>query len=338
MSYLTELDADGKPSFTELDISALVKIYGKESTSLPQPESGELISELGNFDLNQSWKAPVLTMSLNNGQDLMEPSTNESANIYYLLLERSDGYIGEEATVFLDWDFSENLYWDYKESDEGVESWLDLRFKSAVYPSSVVFDQNISTVQLTIEVYKSDYSEDEDEWIEVSARDQITSPGYFREMPTALRLKVLEYEFSNSNPSGIVFIDGNLTVGNTIQAVQNLSDPDGLGTLYYQWYADDVMIEGEHSSLLTLTESFQGKAVSVAISYTDGMGNQEIIYSSKSASVQPANKIQNGWMWFTHYPWVYSDKESGWLYFRPVGTKLMIFNANKNEWKELDSP
>ena len=194
MSYLTELDADGKPSFTQLDISALVKIYGEESTSLPQPESGELISELGNFDLNQSWKAPVLTMSLNSGQDLMEPSTNESTNVYYLILERSDGYIGEEATVFLDWEFSENLYWDYNESDEDVESWLDLRFKSAVFPSSVVFDQNTSTVQLTIEVFKSDYSEDEDEWIEVTARDQITSPGYFREMPNSVKLKIKEFE------------------------------------------------------------------------------------------------------------------------------------------------
>ena len=33
--------------------------------------------------------------------------------------------------------------------------------------------------------------------------------------------------------------------------------------------------------------------------------------------------VTKGWMWFDHYPWVYSHVEGGWLYFQPSGSKLM---------------
>ena len=335
MSYLTERDEDGRPSFTELDIQALVQIYGEESVHLPKPAFGELISEFENIDLNQTWKPPILKMSLNNGQNLMEPESTNTSNIYYLNLERSDGYIGEEATVFLDWNFSENLYWDYSESDEDVESWLDLRFKSAGYPSSVVFDPGVSAVQLKIEVFKSDYSEDEDEWIEVTARDQFTSPGYFEEIPATIRLKVVEYELVNSPPTGSISIDGNLSVGSTVYAINNLQDSDGLGTLSYKWYANDEEIAGQVSSSITLSSDLEGKALNVVATYIDGEGYLESISSIKTAQISPANSSGNGWMWFDYYPWVYSAKESGWLYFLPWNSRIMVYSAKDNQWKEL---
>jgi hypothetical protein len=43
----------------------------------------------------------------------------------------------------------------------------------------------------------------------------------------------------------------------------------------------------------------------------------------------------NGWLWFDHYPWVYSHKEQGWLYFKPSGGKLMYFSHKNNIWREF---
>jgi len=42
-----------------------------------------------------------------------------------------------------------------------------------------------------------------------------------------------------------------------------------------------------------------------------------------------------GWMWFDEYPWVYSDVEGGWLYFNPTGSKLMVFSAKDQAWREM---
>jgi hypothetical protein len=43
----------------------------------------------------------------------------------------------------------------------------------------------------------------------------------------------------------------------------------------------------------------------------------------------------NSWLWFDHYPWVYSHKEQGWLYFKPSGGKLMYFSHKNNIWREF---
>jgi hypothetical protein len=49
-------------------------------------------------------------------------------------------------------------------------------------------------------------------------------------------------------------------------------------------------------------------------------------------SNQPPTK---GWMWFDEYPWVYSDVEGGWLYFNPTGSKLMVYSAKDEAWREM---
>jgi hypothetical protein len=43
----------------------------------------------------------------------------------------------------------------------------------------------------------------------------------------------------------------------------------------------------------------------------------------------------NSWLWFDHYPWVYSHKEQGWLYFKPSGGKLMYFSHKNKIWREF---
>ena len=45
--------------------------------------------------------------------------------------------------------------------------------------------------------------------------------------------------------------------------------------------------------------------------------------------------VTKGWMWFDHYPWVYSHVEGGWLYFQPSGSKLMIYSVNDEAWREM---
>ena len=35
------------------------------------------------------------------------------------------------------------------------------------------------------------------------------------------------------------------------------------------------------------------------------------------------------------YPWVYSHEEGGWLYFNASGSKLMVYSANDQVWREM---
>ena len=49
-------------------------------------------------------------------------------------------------------------------------------------------------------------------------------------------------------------------------------------------------------------------------------------------SNQPSTK---GWMWFDHYPWVYSEIEQGWIYLYPSGSNLMAFSVKDQVWREM---
>ena len=42
-----------------------------------------------------------------------------------------------------------------------------------------------------------------------------------------------------------------------------------------------------------------------------------------------------GWIWFDEYPWVYSDEEKGWLYFKPSGDKLHYRSYRDKAWREF---
>ena len=55
----------------------------------------------------------------------------------------------------------------------------------------------------------------------------------------------------------------------------------------------------------------------------------EEYYYSKAGYPKP-----KGWMWFDQYPWVYSDEEKGWLYFRPSGDKLHYWSYKYKTWQE----
>ena len=45
--------------------------------------------------------------------------------------------------------------------------------------------------------------------------------------------------------------------------------------------------------------------------------------------------VTKDWMWFDHYPWVYSHVEGGWLYFRTMGSVLMVYSKKDEIWREM---
>ena len=47
------------------------------------------------------------------------------------------------------------------------------------------------------------------------------------------------------------------------------------------------------------------------------------------------NANPRDWMWFDHYPWVYSNEEKDWLYFMPSGGTLMYFSNNHQSWRKF---
>ena len=42
------------------------------------------------------------------------------------------------------------------------------------------------------------------------------------------------------------------------------------------------------------------------------------------------------WMWFDHYPWVYSNEEQDWFYFHPSGGTLMYWSNKGQAWRQFN--
>ena len=42
------------------------------------------------------------------------------------------------------------------------------------------------------------------------------------------------------------------------------------------------------------------------------------------------------WIWFDHYPWVYSNEMQEWLYFYPSGSKLLYYSNKNQAWREFN--
>ncbi|MBK6594645.1 MAG: hypothetical protein IPG23_19160 [Burkholderiales bacterium] len=102
-------------------------------------------------------------------------------------------------------------------------------------------------------------------------------------------LKDIGYTVSDMPPTGVVRIHGAWNVGQTLTAVNSLSDADGMGTVSYQWFADGVAILGASSNKLTLAEAQIGKSITTIASYTDGSGIKENIPSFVSTGAIASN-------------------------------------------------
>lgn len=73
-----------------------------------------------------------------------------------------------------------------------------------------------------------------------------------------------------------------------------LNDPDGLGTLSWQWLRDGMAIAGATGDSYTLTQDDVGAGIRVRVSYTDGSGTDETVTSAATAAVQNVNDAPVG--------------------------------------------
>ena len=95
----------------------------------------------------------------------------------------------------------------------------------------------------------------------------------------------------NSPATGEPTINGTAQVGQTLAAdTSGIADEDGLtnAVFSYQWLADGADISGTTGSTYTLVDADEGKAISVAVSFTDDRGNDETLTSAASAAVAAA--------------------------------------------------
>ena len=186
MSYEQVVDADGDPGFTWLDEQALVHVHGAETGTTAVPGEGQLAIDFGPFDLGQTWKTPSLAVSFEAGDVVNEPDTGTV--VKRLLLTRYDGFVGSEATVFLDWDFGPELDWALEH--DSYAAYGDVLL-SDPYPAKVVFAAGQTTATVEITVVGDDRVEGE-EWLEVTPREA-RIPGYFQTFPAeTLRLVISE--------------------------------------------------------------------------------------------------------------------------------------------------
>ena len=112
----------------------------------------------------------------------------------------------------------------------------------------------------------------------------------------------------NDLPTGIVNITGTATQNQTLTATNTLADIDRLGTLNYQWQESSdngvtwTDISGATNNTFALSQAQVGKKVQVKVSYTDGLGTQEIVNSSPTSVVTNVNDAPTGTVNITGTP------------------------------------
>ncbi len=98
----------------------------------------------------------------------------------------------------------------------------------------------------------------------------------------------------NHLPTGTVGITGTAAQEQTLTASNTLADTDGLGTITYQWFANEIAIGGAVGSTLKLSEAQVGKAITVTASYIDGLGKVESLTSIATGAVANVNDPVTG--------------------------------------------
>ena len=98
----------------------------------------------------------------------------------------------------------------------------------------------------------------------------------------------------NDAPTGSVTLSGKSVQGQMLTASNTLGDADGLGTVSYKWYSDDIEILGATGSTFALTKAQTSKHITVKASYTDGGGQLESVTSSATSLVETSNNLPTG--------------------------------------------
>ena len=106
---------------------------------------------------------------------------------------------------------------------------------------------------------------------------------------TTASLAPREAQAANTPATGAPTISGTAQVGETLTAdTSDIADADGLAkaAFSYQWQAGGADISGATDSTYTLVDDDAGKAVSVAVSFTDDAGSAESVTSAATAAVE----------------------------------------------------
>ena len=96
------------------------------------------------------------------------------------------------------------------------------------------------------------------------------------------------------NGSGSITINGNKTQGQVLTGSASLSDPDGLGTLNYQWLRNGSAIADATGTTYTLLQADVGSRISLQVSYIDGRGTAESRISSQTSTISNVNDLPTG--------------------------------------------
>ena len=115
-----------------------------------------------------------------------------------------------------------------------------------------------------------------------------TTDGRFRltSAPTEVVVSNSDQQPINTPATGVPMIRGTAQVGETLTAnTSGIADADGLSNVQYeyQWLADDAAIEGATGYTYTLSDTDEGKAIKVQVSFTDDEGNAETLTSAGTA-------------------------------------------------------
>ncbi len=98
----------------------------------------------------------------------------------------------------------------------------------------------------------------------------------------------------NDQPTGTVTISGAAKQAVSLSATNTLADVDGLGTLSYQWLANDTPITGAIGASFTPTQATVGQSLRVIASYTDSFGQVETVSSAATTAVANTNDVPTG--------------------------------------------
>ena len=185
MSYQGVIDEDGSPGFTNLDKQALIELHGPETGAISKAAEGtSLLIDEGPFETNKTWKTATLNVTFEDGDSIVEPTNGTTTA--RLLFKRSDGYLGNEAKVFLDWKKGPGIKWTYKDPSEGFHDLL-------IPANQVIFRPGQAQTHVDLELVGDNEPPTEGtEWVELTIRSA-REPDYFQAFDQSIfRFNILE--------------------------------------------------------------------------------------------------------------------------------------------------
>ena len=213
----------------------------------------------------------------------------------------SDTEYLHHGLVQMDWEDIEDAGWyvvQYYHIDGGSGQWLDLPAEGveiAFHGSSAVVSNLHGLSWLKVRAKncagESEWSQieqlfgtNESDWEgvpvpDVAEGDQIEPCPEDADTP------------DNSPATGAPTISGTAQVGETLAAdTSGIADAEGLSNVQYQyqWLADNADIPGATASTYTLSNSDEGKAIKVEVTFTDDAGNGETLTSAATDAVAAA--------------------------------------------------